>query len=138
MLSSVTNHAFYTFFQKISGVKEVNSISTAKIKVQLVLLYFLIITLFTLPTLSFSALVDPNSMERLLMYFECESQGIQPGRTCERMFDRSTNMILNAVNFILYGLFPVVSLIFVINFHETKRKILRCLNGSSNHRACRE
>ena len=128
---SVTNLAFYTFFQKISGVKEKNTVSAAKVKVQIVLLYVLIITLYSLPNISVSALAHTNFMERLFMYFECESQGIQPGRTCERMFDRSTELILNAINSILFCLFPLVTLVFLIDFRKMRKKFLQYLNGNS-------
>ena len=137
MLSSVTNPAFCTSFKKINGTKKSNSMNTAKLKVQIVLLYFLIITLYSVPNYTVSTITGITFSERLMTYFNCESQGIQPGRTCERMFDRSTSEILNAVSSVLFGLYPVVNLLFIINFHEMKKKILICLNGKSKRYATR-
>ena len=91
----------------------------------IVLVYFLIIALYSLPNFSVSALAGTTFKERLNTYFECESQGIQPGRTCERNFNRFTGEIVNAVTIILYALYPVVNLLFIINFYEIKQRLLR-------------
>ena len=69
---------------------------------------------------------------QLTMYFACESQGVQPGRTCERNFNRMRyDSVLMVVN-VLLGFYPVVSLIYVINIRDVKKFYKRWRQNSSN------
>ena len=66
---------------------------------------------------------DPFISE-LLSYFECESRGVVLNMLCDtngyKRFNGSIANVLSPISIILLGLYPVLNLIFVINFQELK------------------
>jgi len=97
----------------------------------LVLSYYMLITCLSI--IAFTLLVTSESSftREVVEYFGCESEGIKPGKTCRRDFERYIFGIFLAVDLAVFALYPLYSLIFVINFREVKKFFFRhCFSAS--------
>ena len=101
---------------------KMNRVRKAELKILIVFLYFSIFIAISLTAFTIASQNIPEFVSELALYFACESQGIQPGRTCERGFNRMGNEVALIFVYILLGFFPVVSLIYVFNYQEIKKK----------------
>ena len=96
-------------------------ISTAGLKLLIVFIYFFIFSATSLTAFTIASQNIPEFVSELMFHFACESQGIQPGRTCERGFNRMGDEVALILVYILLGFIPVVSLVYVINYQEIKK-----------------
>ena len=66
-------------------------------------------------------------ISELLSYFECERRGVNQNMPCDTSgFERFfVSIVLSSISFILIGLYPVLNLIFVIDFQELKNLLKR-------------
>ena len=71
--------------------------------------------------------------EELREYFFCEAAGI-PRSTCERSFERLAVNVALAIGYALLGLYPIVSLIYVVNVEELRAGC--CGNKKSSGTGC--
>ena len=92
---------------------------TAEIKLLIIFCYFFVFLAVSQTAFAFALRNTPSFAAELAEYFFCEAAGI-PGRTCERSFERIAGDIPVAIGFVLYGLYPVVTLIYVVNVKELK------------------
>lgn len=102
---------------------------TAEAKVLTVLVYYILLGTVVLTILT-NSLTDLGSFYReATNYFLCEQSGIPSNSNCSRSkLEGLVNPITTAVAFVLMGLYPAVSLVYVINIKDlkmltTKRKV---------------
>ena len=100
-------------------------ISTPELKILIVFFYFFIFDVTSLTGFTIATQNITEFESELTLYFICESQGVQPGSMCERGFNRMGNEVALIFVYILLGFFPVVSLVYVINYQEMKEKCLK-------------
>ena len=81
-------------------------------------------------TILISNITDFTS--ELTDYFVCEILGTQPGRTCERGFNRMESGVALTLVYVILGFFPVVSLVYVVNYQETKEKLSKWWNSDGS------
>ena len=100
------------------------NISTPEMKVLIIFIYFIIFGVVGLTSFTLAIQNIPDFISELTTYFVCESQGVQPGKTCERRFvhDRLGVDISLMFVYMLIGFYPVVNLVYIINFQELKEK----------------
>ena len=70
----------------------------------------------------------PEFEEDLGEYFACEATGTIPGKDCSKPHDRIGAIVLITIAQCLWGLFPLVNLIYVVNVKELKQKFSSCKN----------
>ena len=97
-------------------------VTVAELKILIVFFYSLIFSVVSLTGFTVATQNVTEFASELSAYFACESQGIQPGRMCERGFNRIGNEVVLCLVYILLGFYPVVSLVFVISYQEMKEK----------------
>ena len=110
---------------------KIKKFCTPELKILIIFLHFCAFSVTSLTAFTVSAKNINEFESKLILYFACESQGIQPGRTCERNFDRMGVEVALIFVYILIGLIPVVSLIYVINYQEIKAKCLKRFTNRS-------
>ena len=110
-------------------------VSAPELKILIVFFYFFIFSVISLTSFTIASQNITGFVSELTFYFACESQGIQPGRTCERGFNRiSGSEVALIFLYILLGFFPAVSLVYVINYQEMKEKCLKWFADGSGGR----
>ena len=65
-------------------------------------------------------------MAAIKEYWQCEAIGIDPDRPCINLrasFEELTYPGLYVLGYLIFGLFPAVNLIFVVNIKELKKKL---------------
>ena len=111
-------------------------IGTAERKILIVFVYYVFLAVFALLTFSLSIRNEDQFITEVLKYFKCESKGIDPDNTCDTNgYLKHRQVALISISHILLGLYPVVNLIFVINFQELKKhmkKWIPCRRGRVN------
>ena len=96
------------------------ALGTAEIKVLIIFFYYLILGSIVLASIELSARKNNTAVTSLGLYFACES--IAPGN-CERFRNdalQNTYRSLTNTSFILLALFPLVNLVYAINFSSLK------------------
>ena len=83
-------------------------------------------TAFILVAVTVLAVIGPEFEEDLGEYFACEATGAIPGKDCSRPHDRISAIVLITIAEVLWGLFPLVNLIYVVNVTELKHKFSSC------------
>ena len=73
---------------------------------------------------------QPKFVAELTEYFFCEAAGIQ-GNICERSFERLASDVPVTIGYALLGLYPIVSLIYVVNVEEIKESCCGRKGGNS-------
>ena len=92
---------------------------TPEIKLLIIFCYIFVFLALSQTTFAVGLRNRASFAAELTEYFFCEAAGIS-GRTCERSFERVAGDIPVAIGFVLYGLYPVVTLIYVVNIKELK------------------
>ena len=99
-------------------------ISTAEIKIIIVLCYYALFGIVALSNFSIEIGERENTTEAITQYFFCEAVG--SGAECDRSgFDHFGHHGLAVLVYLLLGLIPVINLIFVINWSATKESVKR-------------
>jgi len=71
-----------------------------------------------------------NFRKELVFYFLCESTGTSGGKVCSRMgIEQFSTLIPIALTLLLFGLYPVVNLVYAVQIQELKQK---CKSMTSN------
>ena len=70
--------------------------------------------------------VGPEFEEDIGEYFACEETGAIPGKDCSKPLDRLGGMVSYTIARCLWGLYPLVNLIYVVNVKELKQKFSSC------------
>lgn len=108
---------------------------TAEAKVFTVLIYYLVLGIMVITVLTFSLLNLQDFFEEANAYFVCESTGIPSNMTeggsenttsasCNREnVEDLTDPIYTTVSFVVLGLYPLVYLVYTVNFRELKEKL---------------
>ena len=112
---------------------------TAEIKLLILFCYFFVLLAVSQTALTFALRNQPKFLVELAGYFICEAKGIL-GSSCERSFERLAFDIPIAIGYGLLGLYPIVSLIYVVSVEELiescrgkKKKNSVSLSGNSRH-----
>ena len=63
---------------------------------------------------------------QLTSYFGCEALGVRPGEECERRFDRTAVEVIVDLTLFFTAIYPIVSLIYVVNLQELKMFFTKC------------
>ena len=105
---------------KVNDNTGIFKFGTAEKKLIVVFCYYIILstismTAFTLATRNASTVV-----KNIGLYFLCEQGGHDPDNPCMDDYIQQTYPFLITLSFVLLGLFPVVNLIYVIDFKELK------------------
>ena len=115
-----------SFTQQNGGIKQIalKNISAPELKVLIVFIYFFIFGVVSMIAFTIATQTVTDFISELTVYFVCESQGVQPGRTCERGFvkEQTQSEVALAFVYILMGFYPVVNLVYVVNFQEVKER----------------
>ena len=106
----------------------------AEIKLSLIIFcYFFVFLAVSQTAFTFAVRNQASFVAELAEYFFCEAAGIS-GLTCERSFERVASDIPVAIGLVLYGLYPVVTLIYVVNVEELKEFCCARKASSGAHR----
>lgn len=98
--------------------------ATAEVKLIIIFSYFFIFLALSQTAFTIALRNTASFQAGLTEYFFCEATGI-PGHTCDRSFERVSGEIPIVLGFILLGLYPVVTLIYVVNVKELKEACCR-------------
>lgn len=93
-------------------------------KILIIFVYFSIFIASTLITFTLRLHGFDHLVSGIGNHFSCEAGGIQE-EECHRSFERVESEVSSIITYALIGLFPIVSLIYVINFQELKQKFSR-------------
>ena len=112
-------------------MKNIYKLGTAERKILIVSVYYIFLSVLALLTYSQATRDTEPFISELLSYFECERRGVNQNMPCDtsgfERFNSSFAIILSVISFILIGLYPVLNLIFVIDFQELKNLLKRRL-----------
>lgn len=93
---------------------------TAEIKLLIIFSYVFAFLALSQTAFTFALRNQASFEADLAEYFLCEASGVS-GRPCERSFQRLSGDIPVAVGYVLLGLYPIVTLIYVVNVKELKK-----------------
>lgn len=89
-------------------------------------MYSVIIATLGLITFTIGTRTAPQFILDIGVYFACEALGVRPGQEpCERSFERLGLEIPLDISLALVGLYPVVSLVYVVNIEDLKQMCIR-------------
>ena len=99
---------------------------TAEKKLLIVFCYFILMTVITIA--SSTLLVKKNSelLGSIQKYFTCEQGGHNPNNPCSRSDIDNMLYPLDTLGFMMFSLFPVITLLYVINIQELKEFWRKC------------
>ena len=101
-------------------------IQNAEVKMLIICCYYVILGLGISLTFSISSTYLTSLQNELQDYFECEECGIDSSQACDRaQFERFTNPALKTIAYSLFALYPVVTLIYVVQFTAVAKFIKR-------------
>lgn len=85
---------------------------------------------------SFSARDSDIILDKLFLYFTCQSTGYNGPDTCSKERDELESYLkpeLNAATYFMLGLLPWSNLLFAVQVRDVKRAIHKLLSGCSLH-----
>ena len=101
-------------------------LQSAEVKMLIICCYYIVLGLGISLTFSISSTYLTSLQNELQDYFECEECGIDSGQTCDRgQYERFTNPALKTIAYSLFALYPVVTLIYVVQFSAVAKHIKR-------------
>ena len=103
---------------------------TAEVKLFIIFCYFFVFLALTQTAFTVTLRNQAKFVAELTEYFFCEAAGIQ-GNICERSFERLASDVPVAIGYALLGLYPIVSLIYVVNVEEIKESCCGRKGGNS-------
>ena len=110
-------------------------INTAELKILIVFFYFVAFSVIGLTAFTIISRNVTDFVSELTEYFLCESQGVRPGRACERRFNRMQVAVTLTLVYVILGFFPVISLVYVVNYQEMKEKLSKWWNSDGSSRS---
>ena len=94
----------------------------AEIRVLIVFCYCTVFGIGALTALNRASYVLQEYSDELNAYFVCESVGTTSSSMCDRSgFERLNNPELATIGYFLFGVYPVVNLVYVIHISALKR-----------------
>ena len=90
-------------------------------KILIIFVYFSIFLGSTLITLTIRLHGFDDLISGITTHFSCESAGVE-AEECSRSFERVESEVSTIITYALIGFFPIVNLIYVINFQELKQR----------------
>ena len=113
-------------------------IGTPERKILIALCFYALLMILGIPAFTVGARVGKLFGERLTNYFICEAQGVDPNNPglCDELIDdfrtfTYPELFISAL--FLMGFFPVVFLIYTMNFEDLKAKWRSCQKRSESH-----
>ena len=103
-------------------IKQALKIKSAEVKVLVILSYYFFLAVIVLTNATIRVIEMPQFFSDLIVNFTCESV---PNGFCERAFENLGAEIITMINYLLFGLYPIVNLLYVLNIRELKMKHLR-------------
>ena len=89
----------------------------------IILGYFIIFGVSALTTFGVTLWNGQNFRKELVSYFLCESTGTNGDKVCSRMgIEQFSTPILIALTLLLFGLYPLVNLVYAVQIQELKQK----------------
>lgn len=103
---------------------------TPERKILIALCFYALLLIFAIPALMLATRISSLFSDALVEYFTCEAAGVDPNNPelCDELignFRAFSNPELTAVAFVLIGLFPIVFLIYTVNFEELQKKWMK-------------
>ena len=95
-------------------------INPAELKILIVFVYSIIFAAIGVIVFMIGSRNAGAFLNQLTTYFGCEALGIQPGQMCQREFDRTALEVLIDITLFFTSIYPIVSLIYVVNVQELK------------------
>ena len=103
-------------------IKQTLKMKSAEVKVLTILSYYFILAVIVLTNTTIRVIDMPQFFADLVANFTCESI---PDGFCERAFENLGAEIITMINYLLFGMYPIVNLLYVINIRELKMKYLK-------------
>ena len=101
-------------------------LQSAEVKMLIICCYYVILGLGASLTFTISSAYLNSLQNELQDYFECEECGIDSGQTCDRsQYERFINPALKTIGYSLLALYPVVTLIYIVQFSAVAKFIKR-------------
>ena len=100
-----------------------------EIKLLLVFFYYLILGSEALIAFVLNAKGIGPFAAAVAKYFACEAAGYVAGETCnneKKAYESLNNVGISVLSYLLLGLLPVASLVFVVNLREVKQYCISC------------
>ena len=104
-------------------IKKVLKLHSGEVKLLIISCYFTVCSLAFLIIFPLANLQKDALFIDIANYFVCEATGTL--RQCDNPFMELGGDILTILAMVLFGLFPIVNLIYVLNIRELKQKILK-------------
>lgn len=101
-------------------------IGTAERKILIVFCYNVMLVMLAMTSYTIGSRNEEVVMAAIKEYWQCEAIGIDPDRPCINLrasFEELTYPGLYVLGYLIFGLFPAVNLIFVVNIKELKKKL---------------
>ena len=94
-------------------------------------IYYIALIVIALTAFTLSTKNLPREAAAILDYFSCEQGGHDPEALCSRSeFEKWDISAFTTLSYILLGLFPIVNLVYVLNFRELKKHCVLCKSRS--------
>lgn len=108
-----------SFFRAMQS-KSTFKLSTAEKKLFIVFCYYVVLGVIALTTFTLATRNEERLLDEIRDHFLCEAPGT--GADCPTTeFKALSFPWLNAISYILLGLFPAINLIFAVNIKELKQ-----------------
>ena len=116
----------YSYFFFNSRNNENVKLQNAKVKMLIICCYYIILGLGAPLAFTISS-VYLNGLQRELQdYFECEGCGVDSNQICDRShYEKFVNPALITIGYSLFALYPVVTLIYIVEFSAMRSFIGR-------------
>ena len=101
-------------------------VGTAERKILIVFCFYIMLAMLVMTAYTIVSRNEEVLMAAIKEYWQCEAIGIDPDRPCIKMrasFEELTYPGLNILAYLIFGLFPAINLIFVVNIKELKKKL---------------
>ena len=108
--------------KKLLSRKKVGKAGKAEIKISFILIYYVVIGVLGLVTLTY--LEAESAISELANFFICEGLHLA---NCSKHLDINAFEELSIVIIVMLSLLPVVALIFSCNIQTIKKKIKECI-----------
>ena len=100
-----------------------NCLTTAEMKIMLVIVTFMVFSIYTLVRYSNTLAIADKLRSAFTDYFKCEALGYVPGRCSREPFERLDTPYVNAISYLLLGFITLSILNFVIKWRMVTKAI---------------
>ncbi|XP_065890388.1 uncharacterized protein [Dysidea avara] len=131
-----TLHRREQLFERSTKCFWIIRFSVPEVKILMLSCYFIVFGITALINVSISARDLDIILEKLFIYFICQSTGYNGPDTCGKERDELEYYLkpeLNAVTYILLGLLPWSNLLFAVQVRDVKTAIQKLLSGCKFH-----